>query len=38
MMAGALKMPWWKFLGTAAAGKSIRFVLLALWGASLFGA
>ncbi|RME51675.1 MAG: DedA family protein [Caldilineae bacterium] len=38
MMAGALKMPWWKFLGAAAAGKSIRFILLAMWGASLFGA
>ncbi|MFQ5577748.1 MAG: YqaA family protein [Anaerolineae bacterium] len=37
MLAGALNMPWWKFLGAAAAGKTIRFTLLALWGASLFG-
>lgn len=37
ILAGSLKMPWWKFLGAAAAGKALRFVLLALFGASLFG-
>jgi membrane protein YqaA with SNARE-associated domain len=35
LMAGALKMPWWKFLLAAAAGKSLRFILLALLGASI---
>jgi membrane protein YqaA with SNARE-associated domain len=28
-------MPWWKFLLAAAAGKSLRFILLALLGASI---
>jgi membrane protein YqaA with SNARE-associated domain len=37
ILAGVLKMPWWKFLGAAAAGKSIRFVLLALSGAFILG-
>ncbi len=37
ILAGSLKMPWWKFLGAAAAGKTLRFVLLALFGASLLG-
>ncbi len=39
IVAGALKMPWWKFLGAATAGKSIRlivFALMAAWGFSLF--
>jgi membrane protein YqaA with SNARE-associated domain len=36
LMAGALKMAWWKFLLAAAAGKSLRFVLLALLGAYFF--
>ena len=30
ILAGMLKMPWWKFLAAAAAGKSIRFTLVAL--------
>lgn len=37
ILAGSLKMPWWKFLSAAAAGKSLRFILLAMFGASLFG-
>lgn len=37
ILAGTLRMPWWKFLGAAAAGKALRFVALALFGASLFG-
>jgi len=31
IMAGILKIPWWKFLGAAVAGKSIRFILFALF-------
>ncbi len=37
ILAGALRMPWWKFLAATVAGKSIRFVLLAMFGASLLG-
>ncbi len=37
ILAGTLKMPWWKFLGAAAAGKTVRFILLAIVGASVFG-
>lgn len=37
ILAGTLKMPWWKFLGAAAAGKTVRFIVLALVGASIFG-
>jgi membrane protein YqaA with SNARE-associated domain len=36
IMAGMLKMPWWKFFAAAAAGKSIRFIILALLGESFF--
>ena len=39
IVAGALKMPWWKFLGAATAGKSIRLIIFALmtvWGFSFF--
>ena len=32
ILSGALKISWWKFLGAAAAGKSLRFILLALSG------
>jgi len=31
-LAGILRIPWWKFLGAAAAGKSLRFILLAYFG------
>ncbi len=37
ILAGTLKMPWWKFLGAAVAGKTVRFILLAMFGASVFG-
>ncbi len=37
ILAGTLKMPWWKFLGAAVAGKTVRFILLAMFGASIFG-
>jgi len=37
ILAGALRMPWWKFLAAAAAGKSIRFIVLAMFGASILG-
>ena len=37
IIAGALRMPWWKFLSAAAVGKSIRFIILALIGASVLG-
>ena len=36
IMAGMLKIPWWKFLAAAAAGKSLRFMLLAMFGQTLF--
>ncbi len=35
LMAGSLKMPWWKFLLAAALGKSIRFAVIALFGQNL---
>jgi len=35
IMAGALRMAWWKFLLAAGLGKSIRFTILALVGESL---
>lgn len=37
MVAGALRMPAWKFLLAAALGKSIRFCLLALSGRLILG-
>ena len=37
ILAGVLKMPWWQFWLAAAAGKSLRFVGLALVGASVLG-
>jgi membrane protein DedA with SNARE-associated domain len=37
MVAGALKMPAWKFLLAAALGKSVRFYILALSGRLLLG-
>ncbi len=39
IVAGSLKMPWWKFLGAATAGKSLRLIMFALmtvWGFSFF--
>ena len=35
IMAGMLKIPWWKFLIAAATGKSIRFVILAIFGEAI---
>ena len=32
ILAGILRIRWWRFLGAAAAGKSIRFVILAYFG------
>jgi len=37
ILAGVLKMPWWQFWLATAAGKSLRFVGLALLGAFVFG-
>lgn len=37
MVAGALKMPAWKFLFAAALGKSLRFFILALSGRLILG-
>ena len=37
MVAGALKMRWWKFLLAAALGKTIRFIILALSGRRILG-
>ncbi len=37
MVAGALKMPAWKFLFAAALGKSLRFFILALSGRFILG-
>lgn len=35
IMAGMLKIPWWKFLVAAAMGKSIRFIILAIFGETI---
>ncbi|HEY83795.1 MAG TPA: DedA family protein [Chloroflexi bacterium] len=39
IVAGSLKMPWWKFLGAATVGKSVRLIIFALmtvWGFLFF--
>jgi len=39
IVAGSLKIPWWKSLGAATAGKSLRLIIFALmtvWGFSFF--
>jgi len=37
VIAGSLKIPWWRFLLSCAAGRTLRYVLLALLGAFTLG-
>lgn len=37
VVAGGMRMPWWRFLISCAAGRVLRYVLLAMLGAFTFG-
>jgi len=37
VVAGSMRMPWWRFLIACAAGRVLRYVLLAMLGAFTFG-